>query len=138
MLLSLGYGESMVVKRLKPTYPDITREKVRTIRLREDGRTHKESVKDTRERVIVQGFPSLQEAAVHVARAWVAIQRHGEDLAHLGQHLPPESVAAGAAVVALVKCLSALQAEVPMELVELVTEDAHTSVDDVTHLREAN
>lgn len=39
-LLKLRYGESYVLRRLKPDYPSLTREKVRTIRLRLEGRTH--------------------------------------------------------------------------------------------------
>lgn len=75
----MGYGESYIVNRLKPTWPDVTREKVRTLRLAQEGRTHMDgSVKDQRDAVITQGASTFIEAAVEVVEAWRVLHALGE------------------------------------------------------------
>lgn len=107
-LLRMGYGESYIVNRLKVQWPDITREKVRTIRLREEGRTHSDqSVRDTRQRIITNAPLQFHEAALKVVHSFVRVQRLGVHLGH---------GACGAEAVAAVALLSAALAELTDEL----------------------
>lgn len=95
-LLQLGYGESYITRHLQPSHPGLTREKVRTIRLRREGRTHGESVIDLRDDV--QQVPSIAQERVLLRAMKHALDcERGEQCLHPDHTIARELVDRGVA-----------------------------------------